>query len=139
MIKQLQLNRNHIKIERALISVFDKTGVVELAKTLEEMNVEILSTGGTYKVLQEASIKVVDVSEYTKFPEIMNGRVKTINPLIGGGLLGLQTSMKMMLKKITYNGLIWLYVTFIPLRKQLQKKIVMKRSRLKILILEVQQ
>ena len=90
MIKQLQLNRNHIKIERALISVFDKTGVVELAKTLEEMNVEILSTGGTYKVLQEASIKVVDVSEYTKFPEIMNGRVKTINPLIGGGLLGLR-------------------------------------------------
>ena len=56
MIKQLQLNRNPIKIERALISVFDKTGVVELAKTLEELNVEILSTGGTYKVLQDASI-----------------------------------------------------------------------------------
>jgi len=84
------INQNPIKINRALISVFDKTGVVELAQSLHNHGVGILSTGGTAKVLREANIPVTDVSDYTKFPEIMNGRVKTINPLVEGGILGLR-------------------------------------------------
>ena len=88
--KHYMINQNPIKINRALISVFDKTGVVELAQSLKKLGVEILSTGGTAKVLREANIPVTDVSDYTKFPEIMDGRVKTINPLIEGGILGLR-------------------------------------------------
>ena len=84
------INQNPIKITRALISVFDKTGVVELAQSLHNYGIEILSTGGTAKVLREANIPVTDVSDYTKFPEIMDGRVKTINPLVEGGILGLR-------------------------------------------------
>ncbi|MEE9572471.1 MAG: bifunctional phosphoribosylaminoimidazolecarboxamide formyltransferase/IMP cyclohydrolase [Candidatus Neomarinimicrobiota bacterium] len=77
-------------IKRALISVYDKTGIVELAKYFSEHDIEILSTGGTAEYLREAGIDVVDVSEYTGFPEIMDGRIKTINPKIEGGILGLR-------------------------------------------------
>ena len=84
------LNQNPIKINRALLSVFNKTGVAELAKSLHELGVEILSTGGTAKALRNANVPVTDVSNYTQFPEIMDGRIKTINPLIGGGILGLR-------------------------------------------------
>jgi len=84
------LNQNSIKVNRALISVFNKTGVAELAKSLHELGVEILSTGGTAKALRNANVPVSDVSDYTQFPEIMDGRIKTINPLIGGGILGLR-------------------------------------------------
>ena len=90
MLNSPTLNQNPIKINRALVSVFDKTGVVELAQSLKNLGVEILSTGGTAKVLRDANISVTDVSDYTKFPEIMDGRVKTINPLIEGGILGLR-------------------------------------------------
>ena len=90
MLDNLSLNKNPIIINRALISVFDKTGIVELAQALNHHSVEILSTGGTASVLREADIPVRDVSDYTQFPEIMDGRVKTINPLIGGGILGLR-------------------------------------------------
>tara|TARA_B110000014_G_C20118808_1_gene591924 strand:- start:1601 stop:3157 length:1557 start_codon:yes stop_codon:yes gene_type:complete len=90
MISNPTINKNPIKITRALISVFDKTGVADLAKTLVNLGVEILSTGGTSKTLKEAGVEVKDVSDYTNFPEIMDGRVKTINPLIGGGILGLR-------------------------------------------------
>jgi phosphoribosylaminoimidazolecarboxamide formyltransferase/IMP cyclohydrolase len=84
------LNQNPIKINRALLSVFNKTGVAELAKSLHELGVEILSTGGTAKALRNANVPVTDVSNYTQYPEIMDGRIKTINPLIGGGILGLR-------------------------------------------------
>ena len=90
MLNSPTLNQNPIKINRALVSVFDKTGVVELAQTLENLGIEILSTDGTAKVLRDANISIVDVSDYTKFPEIMDGRLKTINPLIEGGILGLR-------------------------------------------------
>ena len=72
---------------RALISVSDKSGVVEFAKGLETLGWEILSTGGTYKVLKENGIKVLEVSEYTKSPEMFDGRVKTLHPKIHGGIL----------------------------------------------------
>jgi phosphoribosylaminoimidazolecarboxamide formyltransferase/IMP cyclohydrolase len=84
------MNNSITTIRRALISVYDKTGIVELAKYLSDHNIEILSTGGTAKHLREARIKVIDVSEYTGFPEIMDGRIKTINPKIEGGILGLR-------------------------------------------------
>ena len=76
-----------VKITRALISVSDKSGIVELAKLLTSMDVEILSTGGTAKHLQQAGIAVTDVSSYTGFPEMMDGRVKTLHPKIFGGVL----------------------------------------------------
>ncbi len=80
------------KIERALISVSDKTGIVELAKELALFGVEIFSTGGTARQMRDAGIEVTDVSDYTGFPEMMNGRVKTLHPMIHGGLLGLRNN-----------------------------------------------
>jgi len=90
MLNNPTLNRRPIKVKRALISVFDKTGAVELAQSLNDFGIEILSTGGTAKALHGANIPVTDVSDYTQFPEIMDGRVKTINPLVEGGILGLR-------------------------------------------------
>ena len=90
MIKNPALNKKQIKIARALISVFDKSGVVELAQFLKNINVEILSTGGTEKILKDKNIPVTNISNYTQFPEIMDGRVKTIHPHVGGGILGLR-------------------------------------------------
>ncbi len=75
------------KIARALLSVSDKTGLVELAKDLAARGVEILSTGGSASKLREAGIPVMDVSDYTGFPEMMEGRVKTLHPKVHGGLL----------------------------------------------------
>lgn len=74
-------------VKRALIGVSDKTGIVEFAGQLQQLGVEILSTGGTYKALQEAGVQVQQVSDYTGFPEIMDGRVKTLHPRIHGGIL----------------------------------------------------
>ena len=74
-------------IERALVSVSDKTGVVELCKQLAQGGVTILSTGGTARALREAGVPVTDVSEYTGSPEIMDGRVKTLHPRVHGGIL----------------------------------------------------
>jgi len=83
-------------IERALISVSDKTGVLELAKSLADKGVEILSTGGTAKVLKEGGVSVVDINDYTGFPEMMDGRVKTLHPKVHGGLLALRDNPKHM-------------------------------------------
>ncbi|MDC7245045.1 MAG: bifunctional phosphoribosylaminoimidazolecarboxamide formyltransferase/IMP cyclohydrolase [Sphaerochaetaceae bacterium] len=82
------MNREHIKLKRALISVSDKTGVVELGRFLTSNGVEIISTGGTCSLLKKEGIAVTQVSEVTGFPEIMNGRVKTLHPLMMGGILG---------------------------------------------------
>lgn len=76
------------KISTALISVTDKSGIVEFARSLEKLGVEILSTGGTAKALRDGSVTVLDVSDYTGFPEMMDGRVKTLHPKVHGGLLG---------------------------------------------------
>jgi len=79
--------KDRVKIKRALISVTDKTGVVELAKKLDAFDVEILSTGGTMKLLKKNKIPAVSVSTFTGFPEIMDGRVKTLHPKIYAGIL----------------------------------------------------
>jgi len=76
------------KIKKALISVSDKSGVVELAKVLADFKVEILSTGGTAKALRQDGVEITDVSDYTGFPEMLDGRVKTLHPKIHGGILG---------------------------------------------------
>ncbi len=75
-------------IQRALISVSDKSGVIEFAQALSKMNVEILSTGGTAKLLASAGVKVTEVADYTGFPEMLDGRVKTLHPKVHGGILG---------------------------------------------------
>src|SRR5213596_1285152 len=79
-----------VKIRRALISVSDKTGIVDFARELKCFDVEIISTGGTAKTLRDAGIEVRDVSDVTGFPEMMDGRVKTLHPGIHGGLLALR-------------------------------------------------
>ena len=76
------------KVSRALISVSDKTGIVEFARALCNQGVEVLSTGGTYRLLNENGISVREVSDYTGFPEMMDGRVKTLHPKVHGGILG---------------------------------------------------
>ncbi|MGB4600047.1 MAG: bifunctional phosphoribosylaminoimidazolecarboxamide formyltransferase/IMP cyclohydrolase [Trichlorobacter sp.] len=80
------------RITRALISVSDKTGVVEFSKALADYGVEILSTGGTAKLLRDAGLTVKDVSEFTGFPEMLDGRVKTLHPKVHGGLLGIRSN-----------------------------------------------
>ena len=73
---------------RALISVTDKTGIVEFASSLAESGFELVSTGGTAKALRDSGLDVTDVAEITGFPEMLDGRVKTLHPMIHGGLLG---------------------------------------------------
>jgi phosphoribosylaminoimidazolecarboxamide formyltransferase/IMP cyclohydrolase len=82
--------QDKVKIGRALLSVSDKTGLVELARTLARHGVELISTGGTARALREAGLEVRDVSELTAFPEMMDGRVKTLHPKIHGGLLAVR-------------------------------------------------
>ena len=76
-----------VKVARALVSVSDKAGIIELAKVLHELGIEIISTGGTAKAIADAGIPVIPIDEVTRFPEMMDGRVKTLHPKIHGGLL----------------------------------------------------
>ena len=96
---------NEVKIKRALVSVSDKTGAVELGRTLHEMGVQILSTGGTARSLQEAGIPVTEVANYTGFPEMMDGRIKTLHPKIHGALLGKRDNAEHM-KQMQAHGII---------------------------------
>ncbi len=93
------------KIRRAIISVSEKTGITSFAKALAEMGVEILSTGGTAKILREHGISVMDISDYTGFPEMMDGRVKTLHPKVHGGLLG-QRSRPEHVRKMEEHGIL---------------------------------
>src|SRR5437016_6900530 len=84
-------NGSHlVKIRRALVSVSDKAGIVDFVRELKRFGVEIISTGGTAKVLRDAGLAVRDVSDVTKFPEMMDGRIKTLHPRIHGGLLAVR-------------------------------------------------
>src|SRR6202021_3557854 len=78
------------KISRALLSVSDKTGLIDFAKGLARHGVALISTGGTAKALRDAGLQVQDVSDITNFPEMMDGRVKTLHPNVHGGLLSLR-------------------------------------------------
>jgi phosphoribosylaminoimidazolecarboxamide formyltransferase / IMP cyclohydrolase len=79
-----------VTIRRALISLTDKSGVVEFARGLKAFNVQLLSTGGTAKLLRENGVEITEVSDYTGFPEMLDGRVKTLHPKIHGGILGIR-------------------------------------------------
>ena len=78
------------RVRRALLSVSDKTGLIEFATALHEAGVELISTGGTAKAIKDAALPVRDVSEVTGFPEMMDGRVKTLHPMVHGGLLAVR-------------------------------------------------
>ena len=112
-------------IKRALISVFDKTGIVEFAKELDKLGVEILSTGGTAKKLKENNINVKDVSDYTKFQEMMDGRVKTLHPKIHGGLLALRNN-KAHMKQAKENNIEMIDIVVVnlyPFEETVKKKV----------------
>jgi AICAR transformylase/IMP cyclohydrolase PurH len=112
-----------MKIKRALISVSDKTGIVEFAGKLHEAGVEIVSTGGTMKEIREAGIPVMYVSDVTGFPEIMDGRVKTLNPYIHGGILAVRDNpahvQAMKEHKITPIDMV--VVNLYPFRETIEK------------------
>jgi len=92
-----------VKIKRALVSVSDKTGAIQLGQTLHAMGIQILSTGGTARSLQEAGIPVMEVSRYTGFPEMMDGRIKTLHPKIHGALLGKRDNAEHMKQMKTHG------------------------------------
>lgn len=112
-----------IKIKRALISVSDKAGIVDFALGLHNLGVEILSTGGTAKALKEAKIPVLEVSDYTGFPEMLDGRVKTLHPKVHAGLLALRDNPQhMRTLKEHHIGLIdMVVVNLYPFEKTIQK------------------
>jgi len=112
-----------VKIRRVLISLSDKTGLVDFARELDKLGVEILSTGGTAKLLRENNISVKEVSEYTGFPEMLDGRVKTLHPKIHGGLLALRDNPNHMQSLKDHDiGLIdMVVVNLYPFEKTTQK------------------
>ncbi len=101
-------------IQRALISVSDKTGILEFAKALESQDIEILSTGGTAKLLMENNVKVTEVSSYTGFPEMMDGRIKTLHPKIHGGILARRGIDETVMEKHGIQGIDLLVVNLYP-------------------------
>ncbi|MDD6241099.1 MAG: bifunctional phosphoribosylaminoimidazolecarboxamide formyltransferase/IMP cyclohydrolase [Eubacteriales bacterium] len=109
-------------MKRALISVSDKTGLVEFAKSLFALNFEIVSTGGTKKVLDEAGIKTIGIEEVTGFPEILDGRVKTLHPMVHGGLLARRDKPEHM-ETLKEHGIVpidLVYVNLYPFKKTLE-------------------
>jgi len=112
-----------MKIKRALISVSDKRGVVEFAKALHAHGVEIVSTGGTMKTLKEAGLPVIYVTEVTGFPEIMDGRVKTLNPYIHGGILAIRDNAahRAAMEQHGITGIDMVVVNLYPFRQTIAK------------------
>ncbi len=113
-----------MSIKRALISVSNKTGIVEFAKKFSKNGIEIISTGGTAKALREAGIDVMDVSSYTNFPEMMDGRVKTLHPKVHGGLLALRDNSSHMAqaKENLIEMIDLVVVNLYPFRETIEKE-----------------
>ena len=110
-------NENFLPIKRALISVSDKSGIVEFAQALTAQGVEILSTGGTYKLLCDNNISAVEVSDYTGFPEMMDGRVKTLHPKVHGGILGRRGQDDSVMAEHGINAIDMVVVNLYPFEK----------------------
>ena len=112
------------KILRALISVSDKTNIIELASLLKKYNVEILSTGGTAKLFIENHIPVIEVSDYTGFPEMLDGRVKTLHPKIHGGILGKRNDINHVetMKKNNINEIDLVIVNLYPFQSMIERE-----------------
>ncbi|MCM8855628.1 MAG: bifunctional phosphoribosylaminoimidazolecarboxamide formyltransferase/IMP cyclohydrolase [Candidatus Thiodiazotropha sp.] len=108
-------------IKRALISVSDKTGIVEFARNLADRKIEILSTGGTAKLLTQSDIPVIEVSEYTGFPEMMDGRVKTLHPKIHGGILGRRGIDDSVMRENGIGGIDLIVVNLYPFEATVEK------------------
>jgi phosphoribosylaminoimidazolecarboxamide formyltransferase/IMP cyclohydrolase len=112
-----------LKVKRALISVSDKAGLVEFAKQLQVMGIEMISTGGTYTILQDAGIRAMKVSDVTQFPEMMDGRVKTLHPKIHGAILARRDKKEHLqeLKKHDITPIDMVVVNLYPFRETIQK------------------
>ena len=123
-------------IKRALISVSDKSGIAEFAQSLVSHNIEILSTGGTAKLLQDKNIPVIEVSDYTGFPEMMAGRVKTLNPKIHGGILARRGIDEKVMSENNINAIDLVVVNLYHFKKLFQIQIVISKRQLKTLTLE---
>jgi phosphoribosylaminoimidazolecarboxamide formyltransferase/IMP cyclohydrolase len=95
------------KIERAILSCYDKTGVVELAKVLREFDVELISTTGTLRTLREAGIEAMSIAEFTGVQEMMDGRVKSLHPKVHAGLLGIRDN-KLHVEQMEAHGFKWI-------------------------------
>lgn len=110
------------RIHRALLSVSDKTGIVDFARTLSQLNVDILSTGGTAKLLEQHGIKITEVGDYTGFPEMMDGRVKTLHPKIHGGLLGRRDKDAQVMKDHDIPPIDLVVVNLYPFKQTIEKE-----------------
>lgn len=110
-------------IKRALISVSDKTGIVDLAKELSSVGVEIISTGGTHKTLSDAGINVINISDITGFPECLDGRVKTLHPKVHGGLLAMRSNPEHMkqIKELEIEPIDMVIINLYPFKQTILK------------------
>lgn len=113
--------QNYTPIRRALISVSDKTGIIEFARALQAQGVEILSTGGTYKLLCDNQIPAVEVSDYTGFPEMMDGRVKTLHPKVHGGILGRRGKDDAIMNEYGINPIDMVIVNLYPFQETIAR------------------
>jgi len=111
-------------IKRALISVSDKTGIVELAKELSNMGIEIISTGGTQKILSDSGINVINISDITGFPECLDGRVKTLHPKVHGGLLAMRSNPEHMkqIKELGIEPIDMVIINLYPFKQTILKE-----------------
>ena len=117
-------------IKRALISVFDKTGVLDFSKFLAENGVEVISTGGTYKHLKENGVPVIEVNEVTNFPEMLDGRVKTLHPLIHAGILAIRDNKEHMdtLKEIDIQTIDYVVVNLYPFFEKVREDLTFEEK-----------
>ena len=111
-----------VPVKRALISVSDKTGIIEFAQALQQQGVEILSTGGTYRLLCENNVPAIEVSDYTGFPEMMDGRVKTLHPKIHGGILARRDIDADVMNEHGINGIDMVVVNLYPFAETVAKE-----------------
>ncbi|MGE5330110.1 MAG: bifunctional phosphoribosylaminoimidazolecarboxamide formyltransferase/IMP cyclohydrolase [Deltaproteobacteria bacterium] len=111
-------------VKRALISVSDKTGIVELGKELESLGIEIISTGGTYNTLKNAGVKVTGISDVTGFPECLDGRVKTLHPVIHAGILAMRSNPEHMeqIKKLNIETIDLVIINLYPFKQTILKE-----------------
>ena len=115
---------------KALISVSDKTGIVEFAKELESMGIEIISTGGTYKKLKEEGVKAIEISELTGFPECLDGRVKTLHPKVHAGILAMRSNPNHMkqLQDLDVDTIDFVVVNLYPFKQTILKENVKREE-----------
>lgn len=116
--------------KRALISVFDKDGVLEFAKFLVSKDVEIVSTGGTYKYLKDNGLDVIEINEVTNFPEMLDGRVKTLHPLVHAGILAIRDNEKHMdtLKERNIHTIDYVVVNLYPFFEKVKEDLTFEEK-----------